>query len=85
MISGHSTSKMDLHYIHPKLDDLQAGLEKVSQFVKNGEIKDVGASDDLKVILEKLERISEIVDKTLTKAPLGPQEGGSQKSSNLFN
>ena len=85
MISGHSTSKMDLHYTHPKLDDLRAGLEKVSQFVKSGEIKDMGASDDLKVILEKLERLSEIVDKTLTKPPLSPQEGGSQKPSNLLN
>lgn len=85
-ISGHSTPEMDLRYIHPQLEDLRAAMEKINQFVKNGEAgSDKETSSILTAILEEVKSISKSVSKNVSKTPFDQQKEVSQISANPLN
>ena len=85
-ISGHSTPEMDLRYSHPQLGDLRGAMEKISEFMKNGELKsDAEASPTLMAILEEVRAISKSVSKNVSKDPFEQQKEVSEKSANPLN
>jgi hypothetical protein len=85
-ISGHSTPEMDLRYSHPQIEDLRGAMEKISEFVKNGELKpDAEASPILMAILEEVRSISKSVSKSVSKDPFDQQKEVSQISANPLN
>ena len=85
-ISGHSTPEMDLRYSHPQLDDLRGAMEKISEFMKNGELKsDTETSPTLMAILEEVRAISKSVSKNVSKDPSEQQKEVSQISANPLN
>lgn len=84
-ISGHSTPEMDLRYSHPQLDDLRVAMEKIGQFVKNGEMRSGEESSPiLTAILEEIKNLRKWF-KNGNKTLLDQEKGADSISSNPLN